>query len=306
MKLMPHKAHSPKTPVTKMRSWKLLALPLLALAACQPTQPSKTPLGALPEADFTYTIDSNDVYLTSQSTGDPFIFQWEIDGIGTFTGEETKVFISKAGTYEVKHFVFNQGGHDSAKAQIEILQDAALPCTGAMEFLTGCTSRSWTLAPIAGSLWVGPVDGSSTWWAIGATAATDRPCAYNDTWTFYEDGTMEYDTKGDIWAEGYMGAAADGCQPETFLQGAQAAWASGTHSFEVAPGAGVNGTDQLKLTGLGAFIGLPKATNGGEVTSPVANISYDILWMREDAGVRTMEIEVNWGGGLWRYTLQSN
>ena len=64
--------------------------------------------------------------------------------------------------------------------------------------------------------------------------------------------------------------------------------------------------DQLKMEGLGAFIGIPKAANGGQVVSPINSITYDILWTDEDAnGVRSMEIEVNWGTGLWRYTLQS-
>jgi hypothetical protein len=174
-----------------------------------------------------------------------------------------------------------------------------------MEFMTSCTERTWTLAPIAGSLWVGPPDGSQTWWAIGATAATDRPCAYNDEWVFKADGSVEYDTKGDIWAETYMGVAADGCFPESVLTGAQAAWGSGTHAFTLMP-ATATAPDQLKMEGLGAFIGLPKAANGGEVFSPINSITYDILWTNEDAnGVRTMEIEVNWGTGLWRYTLQS-
>jgi hypothetical protein len=220
-------------------------------------------------------------------------------------GAEATITISRAGTYTVKHYVFNQGGMAVDSAQVVISRDAAPPCTGLMEFMTSCTERTWKLAPIAGSLWVGPPGGAQTWWAIGATAATDRPCAYNDEWVFKADGSVEYDTKGDIWAETYMGVAADGCFPESVLTGAQAAWGSGTHAFTLMP-ATATAPDQLKMEGLGAFIGLPKAANGGEVFSPINSITYDILWTNEDAnGVRTMEIEVNWGTGLWRYTLQS-
>lgn len=278
-----------------------------ALWACEPQTPSKTELGALPTAEYTTTfVDSNTVKFTSQSTGEPFIYRWDIDGVGTYSGEEVDVFISKMGTYDVTHSVFNQGGMATVEGQVEILQDAQLPCEGTIEFLTSCTSREWTLKPAAGSLWVGPPDGSQTWWAIGPTAATDRPCAYNDTWTFHEDGTMEYNTNGDIWAEAFMGVAADGCQPESFLTGALEDWQSGTHAWEMVPGNG--GPDQIKLTGLGAFIGLQKATNGFETTVPVAENIYDILWMDEDAttGERSMEIEINWGSGLWRFTLVSN
>ena len=191
-------------------------------------------------------------------------------------------------------------------AQVVISRDAAPPCTGLMEFMTSCTERTWTLAPIAGSLWVGTLDGSQTKWAIGGNAATARPCAYNDEWIFKADGSVVYDTKGDIWAETYMvGVAVDGCFPDSVLTGAQADWASGTHAFTLMP-ATATAPDQLKMEGLGAFIGLPKAANGGEVSSPINSITYDILWTDEDAnGVRSMEIEVNCGTDLWRFTLQS-
>ncbi|MGA0818779.1 MAG: PKD domain-containing protein [Schleiferiaceae bacterium] len=285
----------------------LFALALAATAvSCDPYEGTKTELGALPAASFTVTmVDSNTVQLTSTATGDPFMYRWEVSSGALAEGPEATINISRAGTYTVKHFVFNQGGMSVDSAQVVITRDAAPPCTGMMEFMTGCTERTWKLAPVAGSLWVGPVGGAQTWWAIGASAATDRPCAYNDEWIFKADGSVVYDTKGDIWAETYMGVSADGCHPESVLQGAQTAWGSGTHAFSLIP-ASATAPDQLKMEGLGAFIGLPKAANGGEVFAPINSITYDVLSTNEDAnGVRTMEIEVNWGGGLWRFTLQS-
>ena len=250
-------------------------------------------------------IDSNNIQLTSVNTGDPFLFQWEIDGVGTFEGEQADVFIPKIGVYDIKHSVFNQGGHATAEGQVEIFKDADFVCTGAAEFMTDCTDRTWKLAPQAGSLWVGPPDASTTWWAIGGTAATDRPCAYDDEWTFNSDGDMIYDTQGDIWAETYMGVATDGCQPESVLTGPKAAWASGTHGFEIIPGGGPNGEDQIKVNGMGGFIGLPKAANTGEVSSPVASITYYILSMTDDGTARYMEIQCNCTSLLWRFTLYS-
>ncbi len=285
----------------------LFALALAATAvSCDPYEGTKTELGALPAASFTVTmVDSNTVQLTSTATGDPFMYRWEVSSGALAEGPEATINISRAGTYTVKHFVFNQGGMSVDSAQVVITRDAAPPCTGMMEFMTGCTERTWKLAPVAGSLWVGPVGGAQTWWAIGASAATDRPCAYNDEWIFKADGSVVYDTKGDIWAETYMGVSADGCHPESVLQGAQTAWGSGTHAFSLIP-ATATAPDQLKMEGLGAFIGLPKAANGGEVFTPINSITYDVLSTNEDAnGVRTMEIEVNWGGGLWRFTIQS-
>lgn len=291
-----------------MKAFKLFSVlaATAAMVACEPTVPGKTELGPLPTADYTMTyIDSNNIQLTSVNTGDPFLFQWEIDGVGTFEGEQADVFIPKIGVYDIKHSVFNQGGHATAEGQVEIFKDADFVCTGAAEFMTDCTDRTWKLAPQAGSLWVGPPDASTTWWAIGGTAATDRPCAYDDEWTFNSDGDMIYDTQGDIWAETYMGVATDGCQPESVLTGPKAAWASGTHGFEIIPGGGPNGEDQIKVNGMGGFIGLPKAANSGEVSSPVASITYDILSMTDDGTARYMEIQCNCTSLLWRFTLYS-
>ena len=291
-----------------MKAFKLFSVlaATAALVACEPSVPGKTELGPLPTADYTMTyIDSNNIQLTSVNTGDPFLFQWEIDGVGTFEGEQADVFIPKIGVYDIKHSVFNQGGHATAEGQVEIFKDADFICAGAAEFLTDCTDRTWKLAPQAGSLWVGPSDASTTWWAIGGTAATDRPCAYDDEWTFNSDGDMIYDTQGDIWAETYMGVATDGCQPESVLTGPKAAWASGTHGFEIILGGGPNGEDQIKVNGMGGFIGLPKAANSGEVSSPVASITYDILSMTDDGTARYMEIQCNCTSLLWRFTLYS-
>ena len=291
-----------------MKALKLLAFAVAAIAftACEPSVPSKTELGELPTAGYTVTeIDSNTVRLTSNSSGEPFLYQWEVEGVGVFTGEEVDVFISTIGVYNVEHKVFNQGGHDVATGTVEIFRDAPLICEGAAEFLTDCTLRTWKMAPIAGCLWVGPVDGSQTWWFLPASGPVDRPCLFNDEWTFDKDAKLTYDTKGDLWAETYMGVAADGCQPESFLTGDKADWGSGVHDFEVIPDAGVAGMGQLKLIGSGAFIGLPKATNVGQVSSPVADITYDILSMTDDGTARYMEIEVNYGDGLWRFTIYS-
>ena len=115
---------------------------------------------------------------------------------------------------------------------------------------------------------------------------------------------MEYDANGDVYAETYMGVSAEGCTPETDLTSPHDAWAIGTHSFEIIPGNGPL-PDQLKVNGLGAFIGIPKAANGGEVSSPVTSVTYDILSMTDVAGDRYMEIECDFGGGLWRFTLYS-
>ena len=79
----------------------LFAVLAVGFIACEPSEAGHTELGALPQADYTMTyIDSNNVQFTSNSTGDPFLFSWEIEGVGTYTGETVDVFIGSIGVLQ--------------------------------------------------------------------------------------------------------------------------------------------------------------------------------------------------------------
>ena len=285
-----------------------LAILAAGFASCEPSEKSHTELGALPVAGYEITyIDSNNVQLISNSSGDPFIFSWEIDGVGTYTGDTVDVFIGNIGVYEFTHTVFNQGGSDTATGQIEILKDGPQPCVGAIEWLTECNERTWKIAPQGGSLWVGSSFSGQQWWAISGNVTADRPCTYNDEWTFKADGDMVYNSNGDFWGESFFGFSPEGCFPESDLVGPLAYWKSGTHSFEIIP-ANSDHPDQLKVSGLGAFLGLHKVANGQEVGGPQSQIIYDILSMTEVNGKRYMELEIVFqssGDGIWRFTFVS-
>ena len=280
----------------------LLGIVVLGFTACEPN--TKTELGALPVSDFSYTmVDSNTIALTSESTGDPFMFQWDIAGVGSFTGENAEVLIPLIGTYDITHTVFNQGGHASSMDQVEIFKDADIPCVGAIEYLTECSSRTWKLAPEEGACWVAP-DANGFWWQNSTADVALRSCLFNDEWVFHEDGTMEYKTNGDIWGEPYMGLSAESCIAESALPSAVSAWGSGTHTFEIIP-ATADHPDQLRVIGTGAFMGFPKAANGQEVSSPVNEVTYDILYMTDQNNNRYMQIEVNYTAGIWRFKFYS-
>ena len=80
----------------------------VAVVSCEPSEAGHTELGALPQADYTMSyVDSNTVDFTSTSSGDPFLFSWEVDGVGTYTGENVQVFIGSMGVYDITHTVFN-------------------------------------------------------------------------------------------------------------------------------------------------------------------------------------------------------
>jgi len=278
-----------------------IAAAAVLITACSEEIPS---LGPITVADYTLEyIDSNNVRLTSSSSENPFIYKWDIEDVGEFEGKEVEVLITSAGVYNVAHTAANQGGSDVKTGQIEIFKDIELPCSGNLQFLTNCSSRTWSLSPEEGALWVGP-DLATTWWASPSTSPSDRPCLFNDKWIFSEDGTFEYDAQGDVWGESYMGISPDQCVDESSLQSPYSAWASGVHAFEFIPET-VDHPDQIKVNGLGAFIGIPKPTNSGEVSAPVNSITYDIISTYSQGGSDFMLLEINFGGGIWRYILKS-
>lgn len=271
--------------------------------ACDPQQDDKIDIG-LPPDEVTFTIEAGsapNTYVLKNTTPGAFLFSWEYNGT-TSTGESVEAYFSQKGNYEIQLTVFAKGGSATGSQTLNVPEDAPFDCStdATLKFLTNCTERVWKLKPAAASLWVGPADGSQTWWSLPEADIAGRPCAFNDEWTFTKDGTMIYDTKGDIWAEDYMGFAFE-CIDQSLLSSAQASWGSGTHAFEVLPGSPA----KLKVVGLGAYIGLPKVANGAEVTAPQQSVTYDIIRADQVGAGLEMELEVNFGPGLWRFILVS-
>jgi len=281
--------------------WIVAAVLTLSVFACKS---DRIELKELPEAAFSVSyVDSNNVKLVSTSKGDPFLFNWTIEGLGNMSGKEVTANIVKKGKYKVLLTVYAQGGSDTVSGYVEIFKNDKPPCSAPMEFMTDCTSRTWKLAKKAGALWVGPPDGSSTWWYIDMVGIATRTCTFNDEWTFNADGTVKFDTKGDVWGEATIGLSPDGCFPESSYSADTKAWGSGVHQFMFTGG----GTDplMLKMVGKGAYIGLQKVANGKEVSTPQMGVDYKVLSQTKTATERFTEVEVNFGAGLWRFTLSS-
>jgi len=151
----------------------------------------------------------------------------------------------------------------------------------------------WKLAPEAGALGVGPGLGDTSWWANGEGDVTTRGCLFDDTYRFGADGSFTNVVGDDTWVEAWQGAAADGCAAAVAPHdGSNAA----TYTYD-------ENALTITLDGLGAYLGLAKAYNGGELTSPAdaeASIVYTITAMTETT--MTLDIEVA-GGAYWRYKL---
>jgi hypothetical protein len=144
----------------------------------------------------------------------------------------------------------------------------------------------WKLKPVAGSLRVGPNQGSGEWWSIDSAGVTYRGAFYDDEIVFNSDesfnNVMGTETIIEVWQGGSDAAGApvaphDGSNPAT---------------WEYTDG-------ELTLNGVGAHVGLPKAVNGAELPNVAVPESrtYKVTFNGNDEVIFDIKV----GGGWWRF-----
>ena len=150
---------------------------------------------------------------------------------------------------------------------------------------------TWKVSPEAGALHVGPA--GTTWWANSIDDVTTRACYFDDEYVFNPDGSFSNVLGTETWIEAWQGVAADACgTPVAPHDGSNAA----TYTYS---------DSTVTLNGVGAYLGLPKAYNGGELgaanaDSAIASRTYDIAL---SSGNDTMTVMINIGSGVWTYKL---
>jgi len=147
---------------------------------------------------------------------------------------------------------------------------------------------TWKMSPQAGSFSVGPSQGSSAYYSNDAASVTVRACFFDDLYVFNSNGTFSNVLGAQTWLETWQGVPADGCgAPVAPHNGSNAA----TWSYNTT-------ANTITLTGVGAFLGLAKDYNGGELTNPAnapASITYKVTSLT--ASLLTVDIQV--GAALW-------
>lgn len=281
--------------------YSLLFFVVLGLFSCEPFVEEKSDLGPPPNPSFTISQgDTPNNFVFENTTDGAFITQWSVEGGSKYEGEIVEVNIPFAGDYEITMTTFNRGGHGTTSQMVTVTQDDPNACFGNFQLLTGCGEKVWKLAPEANAEHIGPTI-TETWWGNSLDDVTTRYCHWDDEWIFRADGTMEYDDKGDFWADEKDGAVwpADlglpiGCNNTEDWPAQYAAWGAGVHTFSVTE-------TSLSVIGDGAFIGLYKAGTTDEVGTPQSSVTYSILEISEDR----MVIYCDYGWGAWRFTLVS-
>ena len=152
---------------------------------------------------------------------------------------------------------------------------------------------TWQLAPQAQALAVGPTKGDFSWWSNKDGDVSLRDCFFDDKYVFEADGTFKNVLDGETWNEEWQGMNPAGCgAPIAPHDGSvQATW-----SYDEAAGT-------ITLTGKGAYLGLAKVHNNGELGSPaeaVASITYPVV-----IDGNTMTIDIDFGGiGYWHFVFK--
>ena len=156
------------------------------------------------------------------------------------------------------------------------------------------------LSPLAGK-WrlnktggagVGPSEGDISWWSTDVAGVVDlRACWFDDIYEFGADGSFQNDLGDETWLE---------------------AWQAGSEQCgaPIAPHDGSNGAiyqydedaGTLKLTGVGAHLGLPGKVNGAELGAPSEapeSVTYNVTVLDGD----DMTVTIDVGTGWWQYRL---
>ena len=151
---------------------------------------------------------------------------------------------------------------------------------------------SWQMSTEPGSLGVGPAPGDISWWSCDAACVTDRACYYDDTYVFLADGTFSNILGTETWTEVWQGGGDSCGTPIAPHDGTAVA----TYTYDDTAGT-------ITIDGVGAFIGLAKAHNNGELTNPAdapASITYDVTFI--DANTMSVIIEAG-SGVFWQFKL---
>lgn len=274
----------------------------ICCVACEPQVDVKPDIGAAPNPSFEVTQGSTpNEFILTNTTPDAFLTYWDLGTAGQREGAIVEATLPFMGTYDVTMTTFNKGGSASATQSVTVTQDDPNACFGNFQILTDCLEKTWKLAPEAGAMHVGP-NVYDVWWASSDNDVNDRACHFNDEYIFRQDGSFEYDNKGDFWADSDGDgnvyppdlAIPVGCHPSSDWPSQYEAWSSGVHSFAVT-------NNQLTVIGEGAWIGLYKTGTSSDVLVPQQSVTYNIQSINDTR----MVLVADYGTQVWKFTLTS-
>lgn len=206
-------------------------------------------------------------------------------GSEALSGNNQTVVIEIAGGFPAGNYNFDVRVSDSnGNTSVDNRSFTVAPAQPAFD-ITGV----WQVEPVAASLAVGPSPGSTEWFAISQGDVTTRACFYDDTYTFGADGSFTIELGGETWLETWQGVDSDRCGAPVDP------YSGGTYAYTYS------GTS-LTVVGEGAYLGLSKVNNAGEVSQGAAipeEITYTIVDPVVEGDTRRMTLRIEAGSGVW-------
>jgi PKD repeat protein len=268
--------------------------------SCKPQVDDKVTLPTPPTASFSISPgkDANHVILTNTTAG-AFLSQWDLGNGAKSELQSVEAYYPYKGNFEVTLVAFNSGGFGEAKKTVNITQDDANACSGAVALLSNCSTRTWKLKPEIGCMTVGTPGLTTVYWASPLSEITGRPCHFNDEFKFTSKGEFEYDNKGDFWGDAdgngniipAGGGPKVGCNDASAWKAPYTVWGSGKHKYSVVG-------DQLTLVGEGAWMGLYKVGTNAEVSTPQKSVTFKIIELTD----KKLVIAAVYAALEWRFT----
>ncbi len=254
-----------------------------------------------PVASFQYEIsESNYLEVTfanfSQNTT---TYSWNFGDGNSSTEKDPVHTYAGPGTYEI---VLTASNADNVNATFKETIELTDP-NAALALLAGEESKTWKLFREGTCMSLGPDASNPAGWWSGLSNNGARPCLYHQTFTFHRDGKFVFDDAGMFWGEDapYAGTALH----ETCFEAIAAnlvnkegqdisAWLGGTHAYSYDPA-----TNQITLTGNGAWIGIPTLGTSEATIVPVDSKTFTAK-ITEETGYDLMTITYDYGSnGLW-------
>lgn len=153
---------------------------------------------------------------------------------------------------------------------------------------------TWKVASEVGAIGVGPGQGDISWWSTTEEDLTTRACYFDDEYVFGADGSFMNVLGSETWVEAWQGNDPEGCAAPVYPHdGSNPA----TYVYDEAAGT-------VTLNAVGAYLGIAKAYNMGELTTPddaPESITY-IIEFSEGGTRMTVDIQIS-DEGWWRYIL---
>jgi hypothetical protein len=222
---------------------------------------------------------------------------WLSENINFDITQVDAISLTNFGELTLKSIEFIQQTQDSSggNGSDEVLDGGADGSSTDGSFSVPDFVGNWTLYQGPGALGVGPYPGDTSWWSINSLTLSERDCLFDDIYSFGSDGSFSVIQDGLTWVEPWQGVSNtefcgspvyphDGSNPASFIYDEAA--------------------QTIILSGIGAYIGLPRVADGiPELSDPSQapeSITYNVV--AKSANSMTLEIASS-EGVYWTFKL---